>query len=200
MSGQAGLRKINNNYVASGDGRDLLIYHDQSFRGGKAGTALTHPHLPNPTSGVPKVRRPVGSTLGFNARTEPHTQHLNLSQSSLKDVEGKKTRVLEGLGATGASLVTGSNFPRSRSQPSSNLEEPMKPFTYRWEESTRPRVGTSDWNPTAYALPDYGGVPARDLDLTSSMRAPEETAWNKRFPLRAYPGYSRTGLGGFWSQ
>mmetsp|Transcript_23441 Transcript_23441/g.66898 ORF Transcript_23441/g.66898 Transcript_23441/m.66898 type:complete len:148 (-) Transcript_23441:248-691(-) len=147
MSGQAGLRTINNNYVASGDGRDLLIYHDQNFRGGKAGMSLTSPHLPSPNTGQAKLRRPVGSSVGYNARVEAHTQHLNLSQSSFRAVADKKCRMSEGLSATGASVISDTTVAHSLSQPT--LEGRNKPFRFVWKESSQSRAMNADWNPAA---------------------------------------------------
>lgn len=196
MSGQAGLRTINNNYVASGDGRDLLIYHDQSFRGGKMGMGLTSPHLPGRSRFDVKVSRPVGSSLGFNARNEGHTQHLNLSQSSVRAVSEKKTRIFEGgLSGLGA---TDLQFGHARSQP--KLEAPKKPFSYVWAESSRKPA--FDWDPVQQRslFGDFGGgMSAQEFDLPSRRRA-EAPSWNKRLPLQSYPGYSRTPLGGIWSQ
>jgi len=193
MSGQAGLRTINNNYVASGDGRDLCIYHDQSFRGGKSGLGLTSPHLPSPATNAAKFQRPVGMTRGFNARNEGHTQHLNLSQSSYKAVTDKKTRLL----GEGATFKSDMQQVHARSQP--GLGDAKKPFRFVWEESARPRA-IAEWSPPPLlgATGDLGALPAQELDLSDS-RAADSAAWTKRMPLRSYPGYTRTPMGGFWS-
>lgn len=81
-----GLRLMNNNYTAAGDGRDLVINYDAGFRGGKLFQDKLPQHLPKPwvnprSSGKSRVS------------TEPHEQTLHLTRSTVFSVNEKKERL-----------------------------------------------------------------------------------------------------------
>jgi len=88
-----GLRKINNNYVANGTGRDLTINFDSSFRGGRLGSGSLVQHWPKPFVDSPKVKKHMET--GPDARVEAHTQTLNCSRSSTDFLRETKVKLRE---------------------------------------------------------------------------------------------------------
>mmetsp|Transcript_31724 Transcript_31724/g.69305 ORF Transcript_31724/g.69305 Transcript_31724/m.69305 type:complete len:188 (-) Transcript_31724:78-641(-) len=183
----AGQRRINNKYVASGDGRDLIILMSAGYRGGRLHEVRTLPHFCRPSADAPKVRRPVGSTLGWTARTEAHTQHLNLASSVAPFVANARKKIdQEKLRSSGYSWPTPATMPaimRSRSDPGLD--------------------GTSPFRRTTGSI----GIPFKEslLDISQGWektdkvrRAKREVpVWEK--PLRLSAHATRTESGGFWA-
>lgn len=193
MSGQAGLRLINNNYVPNGSGRDLLIYHDTSFRGGSVGGARTQSYLPKSSGGDPKHARPVGSSLGFNARNEGSTQHLNCSKDLFRTVSDTKKRMtMQGWSGTASSPSFDSNVSKLLSKYGGNSNSNV-PFA-----RSRARSAASlDLGPHADQSPP-------ETPFTEEFRErrtrPEVQEWNKSVPITYRMAVGRTSSGGFWSQ
>mmetsp|Transcript_143536 Transcript_143536/g.357687 ORF Transcript_143536/g.357687 Transcript_143536/m.357687 type:complete len:202 (+) Transcript_143536:76-681(+) len=201
MTGQAGLRLINNNYVARGDGRDALLYYDAHFRGGKVGGGAANQHMPSPQAGVAKPLRPGGSSLGFGARVEGHTQHLNLSKSSFANTSERKLRMTaEGwcpgpaspsrtsLASHAATLEH--SLTRSRS-------EPGKAFSPVWRESSL--CGGLHFSTSKLNL--LGGV-EDSVSFTAKISdgSSHEPEWTKPVRWKTSQCISRTPGGGFWAK
>jgi len=184
-----GLRLINNNYVASGDGRDAIVYHDGGFRGGNAGRDNISQHLHKPMAGSPKLRRQ--STLGYNARVEASTQHLNLSKSSASFLQEVKEKIKKEED-TRTSLHNRGDLPellRSKSDPGLTGSTPF---------ARSVGLGaTSRMHPLASTSPKSL---TQKLVTTSSFRGTQtaEPAWTKNLTLPVRSGYSRMPFGGVW--
>mmetsp|Transcript_43245 Transcript_43245/g.111687 ORF Transcript_43245/g.111687 Transcript_43245/m.111687 type:complete len:201 (+) Transcript_43245:206-808(+) len=198
MAGQAGLCLINNNYTARGDGRDLLIYYDSGFRGGKMSMHAKTSHLPSPMAGPAKLQRPPGSSLGFGARNEGHQQHLNLSSSSFKELNDKKLRLTSntsssGFHSTGSPKETAQRLlmstTRPRSSPAGNR------FVHVFEQSTMVSTGSKPLWATGKLGEDDLRASTGQLMVPAQPGVPE---WDKPLPIKSVYGFNRTPNGGYW--
>lgn len=173
-----GLRLINNNYVAAGDGRDLMINYDANFRGGKRGNTDVIQFFPKPQAGPSKARKHV--TLGFNARTEAAAQTLNCSRSSFHQLRDAKAR----LGSLRPiTAPVGDAGARSSSTPSR-----AEPFRPRWEH-----VKELDFRATDTAL-----AHRTEKQLTAPRPTKPHEPWNDQCFVPSRSGFSRDPGGGIW--
>mmetsp|Transcript_44889 Transcript_44889/g.113751 ORF Transcript_44889/g.113751 Transcript_44889/m.113751 type:complete len:199 (-) Transcript_44889:195-791(-) len=198
MTGQGGLRLINNNYVSGGDGRDALICYDAGYRGGSQGMTRVHQHFPAPKADSPKLLRPIGSTLGWDARTEAHSQHLNCSGSMFKKTGERKLKMTsEGWTkpAPPRSSLASTALELERSLTRST-SEPGATFSPMWRDlpKQRPSIFGGATRP--------GAMMREDCDMASeagSVRA-DVPSWSKPVRFNSMQCCARTAGGGFWAK
>lgn len=193
-----GLRKINNTYTPDGSGRDLLIYYDPAFRGGRQCDDKFSPHFPKPETGDVKLGR--APKTGYDARIEAGSQHLNLSRSSFNTNRAKKINIadpyanrLEELRLLSTTRASETLF-RSKSDPALLGSCPFRRSYGAVSAATqsilpRPLGGSTSMT----QLPKAGsGV------SSSPTKSSKKEIWTEPGERHQYMGFSRTAYGGLW--
>lgn len=184
-----GLRKINNTYTPDGTGRDLLIYYDPAFRGGKAFSDTFSPHLPKPEAGDVKLSRPPKT--GYNARIEYSAQHLNLARSASDRTLAMKRKHADPfasrLQALQMASTTSANqtFFRSKSDPALLGSCPFRRSVGAFHGASAVYLP----KPQAIDLSGFGG---------SGSPTKKQEIWAEPGERHQYMGFSRTAYGGLW--
>lgn len=201
VAAMAGLRRINNTYMPTGQGRDTFILQDHSWRSGKSGFGNSRIFLPKVTACHGKQLRQAGGSLGPAAaagREDFSRQHLNLSRSSHSITRERKERLFDSTGSSFASTQS-SSMPGLPGTPTLSSRAAQKEFVPLWDVKPMP-------DSTARAWASERGAPAVSLDLgpivaASSILSPagSSTGASFRKPMKGSMGASRKPDGGFWT-
>lgn len=193
----AALRLVNNNYVANGTGRDLMVVFDSSYRGGNLGQESVLTHFPNPRAGEPKYSK--SPKKGFGARVEGDTQHLNCSRGMNKLMAETKGRI--SLARSSAPRLNGAtsqenlpNLLRSRSDPAL---AGLTPFCRT--KGMAATMSASNFAQTfSSMIPEQES--SRMLPPSAEMMARkfESPSWTTNMARNSYLGFARNPGGGFW--
>jgi hypothetical protein len=197
----AGLRLVNNNFVPYGDGRDLMVFYDSSFRGGKLCQESVLTHFPNPKAGVPKLFK--SPKKGFGARVEADTQHLNcarnmntyLAETKAKLAEAKKTSKLPRRIALGASDDNLPEMLRSRSDPGLDGLTPFSRSTGMAATTSAACLRRPSSAPCGSFATETLQMPSPSPEATARGKTPR---WTNNLARTSYSGIARTPYGGFW--
>mmetsp|Transcript_31364 Transcript_31364/g.73157 ORF Transcript_31364/g.73157 Transcript_31364/m.73157 type:complete len:189 (-) Transcript_31364:71-637(-) len=182
-----GIARINNHYVADGNGRDLTILYDAGYRAGRQGLDRVSKHWPKAKVMPAKLRRPPGLTLGFSARIEADTQHLNTSKPSHRSVFEAKSKMGEELDMRASALMMSTpKLAKSRSDP--GLTNGMVFERSRGISASMAKL--HEVRPST--VPE---VPRPKLLSADEMRTP---MWERELARNPYAGFARTSYGGYW--
>jgi len=194
MSGEgAGLRRINNKYIATGQGRDLFIFQDHGWRSGKSGSGHSYGFLPRATTSEMKLSR----TSGSNPRLDASRQHLSLSRSSGDIMRERKERMeLSGWSTGGfstnhlSSSTQAAALPGLPGTPTLGSRTVQKEFVPRWD--VKP---TLDWTPRAPRTSSAPASSSPDLGLMVAARSSPNSAASPS----SRKAITRKPDGGFWT-